>query len=283
MAAVARLSITPVKSLALHHPDEVALEECGVAENRRFYLVREDGRLFAGLHHGPLVRVRAEWDEAHDRLALHFPDGSVVDGAIRLGSPELTDFWGHRVAGRVVQGPWGNALSTFADKPVRLVKADERGGAVDVEPVTIASEASVGELARQARRDGVDARRFRMLIEVAGCAPHEEDTWIGRTVQIGEALVEVTGPVSRCATTTRDPSTGLRDFDALRDDCRLPGPPRRQADRFRRLRPGARPRPRPRGRSGLARRLIGPWAATARCRLLPNLDRLPPVESNAPD
>jgi uncharacterized protein len=216
MPSVARLSVTPVKSLALHHPDEIRLEACGVAENRRFYLVREDGRLFAGVHHGPLVRARAEWDEEDDRLIIFLPDGGVVDGAVRLGATELTDFWGHRVAGRVVQGPWAEALSDFARRPLRLVKADEPGGGVDVEPVTLSSEASAEELARRAGRDTVDARRFRMLIEIAGCGPHEEDTWKGRAVSLGEALVEVTGPVPRCATTTRDPSTGIRDFDALR-------------------------------------------------------------------
>jgi len=55
-----------------------------------------------------------------------------------------------------------------------------------------------------------------MLLEVAGCAPHEEDSWVGRRVRVGDALVEILGPVPRCATTTRDPSTGIRDFDALR-------------------------------------------------------------------
>jgi uncharacterized protein YcbX len=214
--AVARLSLTPVKSLALHHPDEVLLEECGVAANRRFYLVREDGRLLAGLHHGPLVRVRADWDEESDRLALTFPEGSVVEGNVRLGAPVLTDFWGHRVRGRVVEGPWTGALSAFVGKPLRLVKADDPGGAVDIEPVTIASEASVAELARRAGRDGVDGRRFRMLIDVGGCEPHEEDSWVGERLRIGHALVGVTGPVPRCATTTRDPSTGIRDFDVLR-------------------------------------------------------------------
>lgn len=216
MPSVTRLSITPVKSLALHHPKEVQLEACGVATNRRFYLVREDGRLLAGLHHGPLVRVRADWDEEADRLALTFPDGARLEETLRLAEPILTDFWGHRVSGRVVEGPWSEALSAFAGKQVRLVKADEPGGGVDAETVTISSEASVEELARQAGRDGVDGRRFRMLVEVAGCAPHQEDTWVGSNLRIGEALVEILGPVPRCATTTRDPSTGIRDFDALR-------------------------------------------------------------------
>lgn len=216
MPTVSRLAITPVKSLALHFPDEVLLEECGVAVNRRFYLVREDGRLLAGLHHGPLVRVRADWDEEPDVLTLTFPDGAAVTGEVRTGDPVLTDFWGHRVSGRVVEGPWAEALSVFSGKPVRLVKADEPGGGVDIEPITLVSADSVEELGRRAGRDEVDSRRFRMLLEVTGCEPHEEDSWTGRQARLGEALVEFGGPVARCATTTRDPSTGIRDFDALR-------------------------------------------------------------------
>ena len=37
MRTVARISIAPVKSLALQHPDRVRLETWGVPENRRFY------------------------------------------------------------------------------------------------------------------------------------------------------------------------------------------------------------------------------------------------------
>ena len=217
MRTVSRLSVTPVKGLALHHPEETTLDEHGVAANRRFYLVREDGRLFSGLQHGPLVRVRAEWDEDADRLSLHFPDGTVVDGEVRLGEAIHTDFWRRRdVPGRVVEGPWSDALSALASRRLRLVKADVAGAAVDVEPVTLISEESVAELGRQAGREAVDGRRFRMLVEIAGCSPHEEDAWSGRRLRLGEALLEVGGPVPRCATTTRDPSTGVRDFDALR-------------------------------------------------------------------
>ena len=56
-----------------------------------------------------------------------------------------------------------------------------------------------------------------MLLEIEGCAPHEEDTWRGRHVRLGEAVLEIGGPVPRCATTTRDPSTGERDLDTLRE------------------------------------------------------------------
>jgi uncharacterized protein YcbX len=214
---LARISTTPVKSLLLHHPEEIVLEPFGLARDRRFYLVREDGRLLVGLHHGPLALVRADWEPEPDRLTLTFPDGSVVAGEVELAEPELTDFWGHRVEGHVVVGPWAEALGAYAGRAVRLVKADVPAGAVDVEPLTLVSSASVAELARHAGVEGLDARRFRMLLEIEGCGPHEEDTWRGRQVRLGEAVLEMGGPVPRCATTTRDPATGKRDLDTLRE------------------------------------------------------------------
>jgi hypothetical protein len=77
------------------------------------------------------------------------------------------------------------------------------------------SSASVGRLAREAGLASVDSRRFRALFELDGCEEHEEDAWEGRRLQAGEALIEVGGPVIRCAVTTRDPDTGERDLDAL--------------------------------------------------------------------
>lgn len=217
MISVARFSITPVKSLALHHPDEVLLEACGVAANRRFFLVREDGRLFSVTHHGPLVRVRAEWDTATERLSLAFPDGAVVADIVRVESRIQTDFWGGRmVHGRVVSGPWAAALSAFAGEPLRLVRADAPGGGVDVEPVTVSSTASAAEVASRGGFASPDGRRYRMLMELDGCSPHEEDSWKGRRFRAGQAVLEMFGPVDRCAATTRDPDTGIHDFDALR-------------------------------------------------------------------
>ena len=54
-----------------------------------------------------------------------------------------------------------------------------------------------------------------MLVEIDGCAPHEEDTWSGRRVRIGDAEVRVGDPVPRCVITTLDPDTGQRDFSTL--------------------------------------------------------------------
>jgi hypothetical protein len=54
-----------------------------------------------------------------------------------------------------------------------------------------------------------------MLFEIDGVGAHEEDTWIGRDVQIGGAVVQPVGDVGRCAVTKCDPDTGTSDLDTL--------------------------------------------------------------------
>lgn len=218
-ARIAWISIAPVKGLALAQVDEVLVEPFGVRENRRFHLTGEDGRLLNGKQLGALFRVSAEWDEGARRLALRFPDGSRVDGEVELGERVATNFYGHRqVEGRMVAGPWAEALSSFAGRPLRLVQPLEPGGGLDRGrgAVTLLSTASLEAMRAAAKTDGpVDPRRFRMLFGVEGVAPHEEDSWLGRRLRVGEATVIPRGNVGRCVVTTRDPDTGERTLDTL--------------------------------------------------------------------
>ncbi len=55
-----------------------------------------------------------------------------------------------------------------------------------------------------------------MLIELEGGRAHEEDTWVGGRVELGETILRISAPVPRCAMTTHDPETGQRDLDTLR-------------------------------------------------------------------
>jgi uncharacterized protein len=217
MRTVVRLSVTPVKSTALRHPDQITLEPFGVAENRRFYLAEEDGRLLSSRWYERTIPIRSDYDLDGDCLSLAFPDGAIVEGATgTLGRTIQTDFWGRPASGRVVEGPWNEALSAQVGHPVVLVAPDHPGDANDSGPVSLFSSASADELGRQAGRPGVDARRFRMLVEVDGCEPHEEDTWVGRPVRVGDAVIRVERPVARCRITTLHPDSGVKDFDTLR-------------------------------------------------------------------
>jgi hypothetical protein len=54
-----------------------------------------------------------------------------------------------------------------------------------------------------------------MTIGIDGVEPHAEDGWIGSRVRVGGAAILVREHVGRCAVTTRDPDTGIRDLDTL--------------------------------------------------------------------
>jgi uncharacterized protein YcbX len=214
---VSQINVAPVKGLGLVHPGEVMLERTGVAENRRFHVIDAGGRRYNQLRNGRLVQIRPAYDAAAERLMLSFPDGTVADGEVTLGEEIVVDFYGRPVRGRIVVGPWGDALSAWDGRPLRLVQS-EQGAAVDRGrgQVSLVSEESLAELARQAGRDHVDGRRFRMLFQIEGGEPHAEDAWVKRQVQIGDAVVRLLNDVGRCAITTQNPETGVPDFDTLR-------------------------------------------------------------------
>jgi len=216
-ARVTRLSTTPVKGLALHHPNAILLLRAGAAGDREFFVIDARDRLISIWKTGKLVRFRAAHDPDSGRITVSSAAGEVCAGPARRGAPVIADFYRERkVPGVVVEGPWNAVLSDAAGEPVRLVRADDPGAGHDEHPVTLLGEESVAELARRSGAGPVDGRRFRMLIGFSGQPAHAEDRWRGQTLEVGEALLRVGGPVPRCAATTRDPDRGARDLPAVR-------------------------------------------------------------------
>jgi uncharacterized protein YcbX len=213
---VSRLSIAPVRSLGLEHPDEIFVTDVGVVEDRRFFLADEANRLVDRLVVPELVQIAAHTDRDATTLRLTFPDGRVIEDEVVTAEAIETPIHGRTGVGHVVVGPWAEALSMFCDRPISLVRCDRPAGTRRGNPTSLISDGSLAELAGHVGTASVDARRFRMLIELAGADPHEEDTWIGRRVAIGEAVLTVTMPDARCAITTQHPDTGERDLDTLR-------------------------------------------------------------------
>ena len=211
---VSLLSVTPVKGLALHHPDSVELTEGGITGDRGFFLVDAAGEMISCTDIGALMAHRADYDTATGVLALHGPDGTLRSATVELGEPIDTDFYGERiVTGRLVVG-WDDAFSAIAGQPLRLVRGDT--GAFDVAGLTLIGASSTEALAAANAVGSVDGRRFRMNVEIVGSAPLAEDTWHGRELSIGDAVVRAGGPVRRCAATTRNPDTGVVDLRTLR-------------------------------------------------------------------
>jgi uncharacterized protein YcbX len=99
-----------------------------------------------------------------------------------------------------------------------LLWADDN--AVDRTPeggtVSLVSRASLECLREEiGMQNQLDGRRFRMLFEIDGVDPHQEDEWIGREVRIGEATITFNGDIGRCIVTSRDPDTGAIDVPTL--------------------------------------------------------------------
>lgn len=217
--SVVRISIAPVKALHVVHPDEVELTRAGVVGDRRFWLHDADGRLANGKRFPELMQIRPEWDEATRRLVFEFPGGERIDGVVEPGEPFEAILYGNLHASRRVVGPWQDAISELAGEPLTLLWSD--GGAVDRGAwlggwASIISRGSLESLRVAAgEAEPPDGRQFRMLFEIDGVGEHEEDTWIGRHVRVGEAVVAPLGDIGRCVTTTRNPDTGKFAYGTL--------------------------------------------------------------------
>ena len=219
--SVARISIAPVKALALVHPDAVEVTRTGVTGDRRYAILDAQHRLANGKRIGPLVQIRPEVTEDPETLVLHLPDGRALGGPVALGEDVDAVFYGAARRARVVLGEYAEALSEAAGQPLTLVRMTGEGDGQDRADeggsVSLQSAAALRSMADAAGLDEpVDGRRFRMTFTIDGVAAHEEDGWIRCPVRIGEAVVRPGGNIGRCAVTTQDPDTGLRSLDTLR-------------------------------------------------------------------
>jgi uncharacterized protein YcbX len=214
---VAWISHCPVKGLAVRQLDQCELTEAGIAGDREFFLVDEDDRLVNSKGLGDLQQVVPRYDSEAGSLTLAFPDGTTVAQEVCLDGSLSARFWGATVEVRMVDGPWSEAISEFAGRDLRLVRAPgpatdrRRSGAA-----TLLGTGSLRALAHALGVDEVDERRFRMNFGIEGLGEHQEDEWLGRRVRLGKAIVVPQGNVGRCAVTTQNPDTGMPDLDTLK-------------------------------------------------------------------
>lgn len=89
---------------------------------------------------------------------------------------------------------------------------DDQVSFADAYPILLISEASLGDLNFRLESP-VPMNRFRPNIVVSGCAPYEEDTW--KKIRIGNVVLDVVKPCSRCVATTVDQASGERGTEPL--------------------------------------------------------------------
>jgi uncharacterized protein YcbX len=223
VATVGALHVAPVKGLRLVGVGAVDVRASGAGGDRAFHVREADGSIASTTRNPRLLQVVPAWDPERAELTLTFPDATRVAGSVERGAAVTTAFWdGRPVTGRIVEGPFGPALSEYAGRPLALVVHDDREWGGDVQPMSLMSSASLGALGA-AMGGELDGRRFRMTITVDGTPAWEEHGWVGRAVRVGDAVLRVDSLCERCVVTTRDPESGRTDAPVLKALARLRG------------------------------------------------------------
>lgn len=214
---VTRLALTAIKGFRLDHPPSVALTAGGAVGNRDFLVVDADEKLLSVTRSGAFLPYWSRFDPEQGVLSIGRGDQTVLAEPVRPRGTIHAHLFGERyVDGHLLAGPWDEALSDLAGEPVRLVQTATPAAGYDVHPVTLTSEASVAALGSERDGSPLDDRRFRMLITFDGAEAFAEDGWAGTAVAAGTSVLQIGGPVSRCAAVQRHPDDPARSVNALR-------------------------------------------------------------------
>ncbi|WP_371060571.1 MOSC domain-containing protein [Rhodosalinus sp. 5P4] len=149
-----------------------------------------------------LMAVTARYDEAAGTVTLTHPERATLAFDPDAEPEALLD--------------WVAPLMP-ADRaaPARIVRVPGRGMTdSDFPSVTLCNLASHRAVEQRIGRP-LSIHRWRGNIWMDGLAPWEEFDWIGREVQLGDAVLRVRERTDRCLATAANPETGRRDADTL--------------------------------------------------------------------
>ena len=149
-----------------------------------------------------LMAITAELNEATQEITLHHPDRPDFtfhpDDA-----PEALVAWSAPLV------PSGRA------QPSHVMRLDKHGYPDSAYPsVSLANTASHNQVEQHLGRD-LSIHRWRSNIWFDGATPWAEFDWVGKDIAIGNAILRVKEPATRCMSTAANPETGQRDADTL--------------------------------------------------------------------
>ena len=224
VGTLSQIWVYPVKSAAGIRLGSSKVALRGLEHDRRWMVVDSTGRLVTQRERPELALLTPSFTGECLRLE--------ADGMPRLELPLKPEpgpmftvmMWREPVNAQLVRAAtdW---FSTFLGGPYRLVympettrrtypkRADTPLSFVDGNPLSLVSEASLGDLNRRLETP-VDVRNFRHNLVVGGCEAYAEDAW--DAVKIGTLELERLGPCVRCMLVNVDPDKGERRAEPLR-------------------------------------------------------------------
>ena len=218
MINVAALWRHPIKSHGREVLDQVALTADHTIPFDRAWAVMHDASKFnveapewvmyanfmIGTGTPGLAGIWAQMDEATGHITLTHQGL----GDIRFNPDDPAD------AARFIA--WVRPLCPPEKRqPIGLAKAPARGMTdTDYPSVSIMTLASHRAVETQIGHP-LETERWRGNIWLDGTAAWQELDWLGKSLRIGEAVVELIEPIERCKHTMANPHTGVRDADTL--------------------------------------------------------------------
>lgn len=212
--------VYPLKSAAGVGLDSAVVEEHGLALDRRWMLIDEDGGFLSQrkLPRMALIRVGI----AGDHLSIQAPamPPLYLELEPEGGVPVTTHIWADTCTGLAVDPEADAWFSSFLHVNCRLVyiplasfrtvdqefaEPGDYVGYADGFPFLLASTSSLADLNKRANTD-LPMNRFRPNLVMTGFEPYAEDKW--RYFRVGQIGFRVVKPCARCSITTVDQDTG---------------------------------------------------------------------------
>lgn len=214
----------PVKSMQGEPLERGELDLDGLRGDRTWGVVdNETGKVWSAKRRGELLEASAVTTPDGPRITL--PDGTVIDPGDGDRDAKLSAW----LDADVTLQPASNErdkvyeanLELDPDAPVFDVPMNP-GHFLDLSPVHLVTTASLRAGAEAHPSGDWTPHRFRptLLVETDDDEPASflENDWVGKTISVGDVVLEVVLPTVRCVMTTRvQPPKGIeRDLDIFR-------------------------------------------------------------------
>ena len=161
------------------------------------------GNFLRGVTGPSLMAVEAHFDDVTHRVRLTHPLRPDVNLALDTDEAELLAW---------LAPIWPDE----APSPTQIIHHPEQAQTDVPQPwVSIHARASHAQVAQKLDQPDLSIHRWRGNLWLDGVDAWDERNWVGRDIQIGDAVLHVHQPITRCKATMANPITGARDLDTL--------------------------------------------------------------------
>lgn len=227
---ISQLAIYPVKSLRQVIVQSASIDMCGLQHDRRWMVVDAQGQMLTQRKMPRMCLVQPELKNGGLYLQTATMPPLVVSNPL-INTKRMVTVWKDSCGALDCGDDAAQWLSRFLEVECRLVyfpddevrdvdqdyaQPGDRTAFSDGFPVLLTSQPSLDDLNSRITSSGgsVPMARFRPNIVVAGCAPYAEDGW--KVLKIGELVLRIVKPCSRCVIPGIDIATGERGEEPTR-------------------------------------------------------------------